>query len=93
MSKLALSSSGARLVQFIGKISDYKPGGSGFNVRPGRGLNFGRPYFATPSVDRDVKPFGLVFRRSDGGIKTENPHLSQKEAGNFVLWSVNSGHK
>ena len=23
--------------------------------RPGRGLNFGRPYFATPFVDRDVK--------------------------------------
>ena len=23
---------------------------------PGRGLNFGRPSFATPSVDRDVKP-------------------------------------
>ena len=23
---------------------------------PGRGLSFGRPSFATPSVDRDVKP-------------------------------------
>ena len=40
----------------VGKISDYQPEGPGFNLRPGRGLNFGRPSFATPSVDRDVKP-------------------------------------
>ena len=40
----------------VGKISDYQPEGPGFNPRPGRGLNFGRPSFATPSVDRDVKP-------------------------------------
>ena len=40
----------------VGKISDYPPEGPGFNPRPGRGLNFGRPSFATPSVDRDVKP-------------------------------------
>ena len=39
-----------------GKISDYQRGGPGFKPRPGRGLNFGRPPFATPSVDRDVKP-------------------------------------
>ena len=39
-----------------GKISDCQPEGPGFNPRPGRGLNFGRPSFATPSVDRDVKP-------------------------------------
>ena len=40
----------------FGKISDYQPEGPGFNPRPGRELNFGRPSFATPSVDRDVKP-------------------------------------
>ena len=40
----------------VGKISDYQPGGPGFNPRPGRRLNFGRPSFATLSVDRDVKP-------------------------------------
>ena len=40
----------------VGQISDYQPGGPGFNPRPGRGLNFGRPSFATLSVDRDVKP-------------------------------------
>ena len=41
----------------VGKISDRQPGGPGFNSRPpGRGLNFGQPSFATPSVDRDVKP-------------------------------------
>ena len=38
------------------KISDCQPEGLGFNSRPGRGLNFGRPSLATPSVDRDVKP-------------------------------------
>ena len=40
----------------VGKISDCQPEGPGFNPRPGRGLNFVRPSFATPSVDRDVKP-------------------------------------
>ena len=40
----------------VGKISDCQPEGPGFNPRPGRWLNFGRPSFATPSVDRDVKP-------------------------------------
>ena len=40
----------------VGKISDCQPGGPGFKPRAGRGLNFGRPSFATPSVDRDVKP-------------------------------------
>ena len=40
----------------VGKISDYQPEGPRFNPRPGRGLNFGRPSFATPSVERDVKP-------------------------------------
>ena len=37
----------------VGKISDCQQEGPGFN--PGRGLNFGRPSFATPSMDRDVK--------------------------------------
>ena len=40
----------------VGKISDCQPEGSGFNPRPGGGLNFERPSFATPSVDRGVKP-------------------------------------
>ena len=44
-------------VSAVGKISDCQPGGPEFNPRPGRELNFGRPSFATPSVDRDVKPF------------------------------------
>ena len=39
----------------VGKISDCQPEGPSFKPRPGRGLNFGRPSFATPSVDRDVK--------------------------------------
>ena len=39
----------------VGKISDCQPEGPGFNPRPGRELNFGRPSFATLSVDRDVK--------------------------------------
>ena len=41
-------------VSTVGKISYCQPEGPGFNPRPGRGLNFGRPSFATPSVDRDV---------------------------------------
>ena len=41
----------------VSKISDCQPEGTGLNPQPGRGLNFGRPSFATPSVDRDVKPF------------------------------------
>ena len=39
----------------VGKISDFQPEGPEFNPRSSRGLNFGRPSFATPSVDRDVK--------------------------------------
>ena len=40
----------------VSKISDCQPEGPGFKPRPGRGLNFRRPSFATRSVDRDVKP-------------------------------------
>ena len=40
----------------VSKISDCQPEGPGFKPRPGRGLNFRRPSFATPSVDREVKP-------------------------------------
>ena len=40
----------------VGKSSDCKLEGPGFNPRPGQGLNFERPSFVTPSVDRDVKP-------------------------------------
>ena len=31
----------------VGKISDCQSGGPGFIPRPGQGLNFGRPSFAT----------------------------------------------
>ena len=40
----------------VGKVSDYQPEGPGFNPRSGRGLNFGRRPFATPSIGREVKP-------------------------------------
>ena len=40
----------------VGKTSDSQPEGLGFNPRPGQGLNFRRPSFATPSADRDIKP-------------------------------------
>ena len=43
-------------VSIVGKISDCQPEGPGFNPWPGRGLTFGQPSFATPFVDRDVKP-------------------------------------
>ena len=43
-------------VSAVNKISDWQQGGPGFNPRPGRGLNFGRPSFATPLVDRGVNP-------------------------------------
>ena len=54
-----------------------------FNLWPGRGLNFGRPSFAPPSVDRDVKAVGLVSRRwgegrGEGGT-LNNPRTSRKE--------------
>ena len=59
----------------VGKISDYQPEGSGFNPRPGRGLNFGRPSFATQSVDKDVKPLILSLNVLSGDLK-EPTHLS-----------------
>ena len=43
-------------VSAAGRISDCQPGDPGFISRPGPGFNFGRPPFATLSVDRDVKP-------------------------------------
>ena len=36
----------------ISQISDCQPGGPGFNVKPGRRLNFVSPSFATLSMDR-----------------------------------------
>ena len=45
----------ARLAQLV-RSHDCQPEGPRFNPRPGRGLNFWRPSFAKPSVDRDVKP-------------------------------------
>ena len=42
-------------VRAVGKISACQLGGPEFNPQSGRGLSFGRPSFATPSVDRDVK--------------------------------------
>ena len=53
----------------VGKISDCQPGGPGFNPRPGRGLNLGRPSFATLSVDRDVKPLVLSLNVLSRGLK------------------------
>ena len=44
----------ARLAQLIRSLTANQEV-PGFKPRPGRGLNFGRPSFATPSVDRDVK--------------------------------------
>ena len=40
----------------VGKITDCQPEGSRFNLWTGQGLNFRRASFATPSVDRAVKP-------------------------------------
>ena len=41
----------------------------------GRGLNFGRPSFATPSVDRDVKPLVQSLNVLSEDLK-EPTHLS-----------------
>ena len=51
----------------VGKISDCQPEGPGFNPRSDGGLNFGQPSFATPSVDRDVKPlvWSLIIHLGD----------------------------
>ena len=43
-------------VGIVGKISDYQLEGPGFNPRSGRGLKFGQPPVATPSIGREVKP-------------------------------------
>ena len=59
----------------VGKISDYQPEGPGLNPRPGRALNFGRPSFATQSVDKDVKPLVLSLNVLSGDLK-EPTHLS-----------------
>ena len=53
----------------VGKISDYQPEGPGFNSQPGQGLNFGRPSFATPSVDRDVKSLVQSLDVLSGDLK------------------------
>ena len=59
----------------VGKISDYQPEGPGFNPWPGRGLNFGRPSFATLSVDKDVKQLVKSLNILSGDLK-EPTHLS-----------------
>ena len=43
-------------VSAFGYISDCQPGGPWLKPRPGRGMDFGRLSFGTPSMDRDVKP-------------------------------------
>ena len=73
----------------VGKISDCQPEGPGFNPRPGRGLNSGWPSFATPSVDRDVKPLVWFSRRSIGGLKRTHT-LVDKSRLMPILWSVTS---
>ena len=40
----------------VSKSSGCQPESPGLSPGPGRGLNFERPSFATPSMDRDVKP-------------------------------------
>ena len=59
----------------VGKISDCQPEGPGFNPWHGRGLNFGRPSFTTPSVDRVVKPLVQSLDVLSGDLK-EPTHLS-----------------
>ena len=59
----------------VSKISDCQPEGPGFNPRPRRGLNFRRPSFATPSVDREVKPLVKSLDVLSGDLK-EPTHLS-----------------
>ena len=44
------------VVKGLGKTAISQPEDPGCNPRPGRVLNFEQPSFATPSVDRDVKP-------------------------------------
>ena len=72
----------------VGKISDCQPGGPGFNPRPGRELNFGRPSFATPSVDRDVKLLVYSFDVLSGDLGTHT--LVDKSRLMLVLWTVTS---
>ena len=56
----------ARLAQLVRSLTTNQPG---------RGLNFGRPSFVTPSVDRDVKPLVLSLNVLSGDLK-EPTHLS-----------------
>ena len=67
----------------VGQISDCQPepGGPEFNPRPGRGLNFEIPSFATLPVDRDVKPLvQSISRHSIRGLFKEEPtYLSIRE--------------
>ena len=53
----------AILVQCVHKT------GSGFNFQPGRGFKLRRPSFATPSVDRNVKPLVLSLSVLSGDSK------------------------
>ena len=64
-------------VATVGKISDCQPEGPGFNPRPGRGLNFRRLSFATPYVDRSVKPLVQSLDVLSGDLE-EPTHLSKK---------------
>ena len=60
----------------VGWISACQPGGPGFNPRPGRGLNFEIPSFASTPVDKDVKSLvQSISRRSIGGFLKKNPHI------------------
>ena len=45
----------------VNKVSDYQQGSPGFNFWPGRGLNFGRPSFATPSDNSASLIYMLYF--------------------------------
>ena len=70
----------------VGKIFDYRPEGPGFIPRPGRGFNFWAIFFATPSMDRDVKP--LVWSLNVLSVDLKNHSLLDESRAISVLWSV-----
>ena len=54
---------------WCGKILECQPEGDKFKPQLGRELNFGRPSFATPSVDRGVKPLVKSLNVLSGDLK------------------------
>ena len=64
-------------VSAVSKISNCQLEGPDFNAWPGRGLNFGRPSFATPSVVGDVKPLVLSLDNLSGDLKEPTHFLKR----------------